>query len=140
VTNSLRYVLDTNVIVSALLVPDSVPGRAFFEARNRGDLLLSTQTIEEIAEVLRRPKFDRYVTHDEREHFLAKLIREAKLIEPLKRVHACRDPKDDRWLELAVAGDAQQIISGDRDLISLRQFRDISIVSPAQYLESLDQS
>jgi putative PIN family toxin of toxin-antitoxin system len=92
--------LDTNVIVSALLFPDSVPGRAFFDARSLGDLLLSADTIQEITAVLSRPKFDRYITHEEREHFLATLIREATLIEPHERIRECRDPNDDRWLSL----------------------------------------
>jgi putative PIN family toxin of toxin-antitoxin system len=125
------------VIVSALLFPDSVPGQAFFEARKRGDLLLSTEAIEEIADVLGRPKFDRYVTPEEREHFLARLIHEAQLTEPQERIHVCRDPKDNRWLELAVAGDAQQVISGDNDLLALQQFRSIPIVTPTQFLASL---
>jgi putative PIN family toxin of toxin-antitoxin system len=133
-------VFDTNVIVSALLFPDSEPARAFLEARSRGDLLYSTDTIEEIAGVLRRSKFDRYITQDEREHFLATLIREAKLVALRERIRECRDPKDDRWLELAVAGDVQQIVSGDDDLLCLQQFRDILIVTPAQFLASLTPS
>jgi hypothetical protein len=60
-------VLDTNVIVSALLFPESVPGQAFIEARTRGDLLLSADAVTEVAEVLRRPKFDRYVLPEERD-------------------------------------------------------------------------
>ena len=77
-----RYVLDTNVIVSALLFPESIPGQAFVGANKRGELLLSVEVVEEIAEVLRRPKFDRHVLPEERDRFLATLIRQAKLIAP----------------------------------------------------------
>jgi uncharacterized protein len=137
VTSRSRYVCDTNVIVSALLFADSMPGRAFFEARKRGDILLSGEGVEEIAEILRRPKFDRYVLPEERDRFLATLIREAKLVLPAERIRICRDPKDDKWLELAVAGGAEKLISGDDDLLSLEQFRDIAIVTPAQFLAQL---
>jgi uncharacterized protein len=65
VTNKPRYVLDTNVIVSALLFPDSTPGKAFFAAHDRGEILLSRETIEEIVGVLRRTKFERYIHPDE---------------------------------------------------------------------------
>ena len=132
-----RYVLDANVIVSGLLFPGSLPGQAFSEARVRGDVLLSDDTVEEIVGVLRRPKFDRYVLPEERDRFVAKLIREARHVHPSETVHACRDPNDDKWLELATAGSATQIITGDGDLLALGSFRDIPIVTPAEFVRSL---
>ena len=136
-TNKPRYVLDTNVIVSALLFPESIPGQAFFDARRRGDVLLSAETVKEIADVLRRPKFDRYVLPEERDWFLATLIGQARFVEPTESIRVCRDPKDDKWLELAVGGDAALVISGDADLLTLSSFRGIPIVTPAQFIESL---
>lgn len=134
-TTRPRYVLDTNVIVSALLFPESKPGQAFFEACTRGELLLSDETVEEIADVLRRQKFDRYVLPVERDHFLATLIRQAKLVQPTERIRVCHDPKDDKWLELAVSGSAASLISGDRDLLQLASIRGIPIVTPARFVE-----
>src|SRR3979409_2002662 len=98
-----RYVLDANVIVSALLFPVSTAGQAFFESHQRGEIILSTDTLGEIAEVLSRPKLDRYLPREERDWFLASLIRRSTLIEPTERIQMCRDPRDDKWLELAVS-------------------------------------
>ncbi len=131
----LRYVLDTNVIISALLFPRSVPGIAFTKTRQHGDLLLSSETVGELVEVLSRAKFDPYVTPDERDWFIAVLVKSALLVEPSERVEVCRDPKDNKWLELAIAGQASTIVSGDEDLIALDGYREISIVTPAEFVE-----
>jgi uncharacterized protein len=131
VTNKPRYVLDTNVIVSALLFPASVPGNALIEALNRGELLLSAETIEEVASVLRRPKFDPYVRPEERNLFLATLIRRARLVQPTEHLSLCRDPNDNKWLELALAGEAALVITGDDDLIALNPFRNSDRIARA---------
>jgi putative PIN family toxin of toxin-antitoxin system len=129
--------LDTNVIVSALLFPDSTPGRAFFEAQTRGEILLSDVAVKEITDVLRRSKFDRYVLPEERDWFLATLIRQATLIEPDEPIQVCRDPKDDKWLELALAGSSTCLITGDDDLLALDGFRGMTIITPAVFLRLL---
>src|SRR5436190_18659020 len=101
-----RYVIDNNVVVSALLFEKSAPGEAFYSALDRGIILVSQSTFAELSEVLAREKFDRYISREEREQFLAMLLREARLIEILEQISACRDPKDDKFLELAISGDA----------------------------------
>jgi uncharacterized protein len=136
-TSRPRYVLDTNVIVSGLLFPGSLPGQAFTEARTRGDVLLSDDTVKELVNVLRRPRFDRYVLIEERDRFLATLIREAMHVVPTERISACRDPKDDKWLELAVGGNSTCIITGDDDLLALDGFRGIAITTPVIFVRSL---
>ncbi len=83
-----RSVFDTNVIISALLFASSVPGQAFFAALERGRILLSLPVLEELSEVLNRKKFDRYLSPDDRDRFLAALIREAVLIEITETIHA----------------------------------------------------
>ena len=135
--NKPRYVFDTNTIVSALLFDDGNPGRAFQEATNQGALLLSMETAEEIAEVLRRDKFDRYVRRKTREEFLRALIQQAIFVEVFETIQVCRDPNDDKFLELAVSGNATQVITGDNDLLVLNPFRGIPILSPKQFPESL---
>lgn len=77
----LRCLLDTNVIVSALLdFEQSLPGRAFHMALTRGTILTSLELLTELDEVLSRPKFDRYLSHGERERFLEALVRESTLV------------------------------------------------------------
>ncbi len=134
-----RYVFDTNVIISALLFAESPPGQALYWALEKGEVLLSGAVIEELNEVLSRERFERYLRLDERELFLDALIRETTLIEITQRVSACRDSKDDKFLELAVSGDASFIISGDDDLLVLNPFQGIQILSPAQFLALVSQ-
>jgi uncharacterized protein len=130
----MRYVFDTNVIISALLFNDSIPGQAFFRTLDHGILLMSQHLAEELDDVLIRKKFDRYVTLEERERFLEGLIRESELVKIIDSVCACRDPKDDRILELAVNGNAAFIVTGDNDLLVLNPFRGIQIITPSQLL------
>jgi len=129
-----RCVFDTNVIVSAFLFERSEPGRAFAEALDRGQILLSAQVAIELTEVLRREKFDRYVSRKKREDLLKALIQEAVFVEITERIEVCRDPKDDKYLELAVSGGADCIVSGDGDLLVLSPFREVLVLRPADFL------
>lgn len=131
---SERYVFDTNVIVSALLFEQSTPGQAFHTALDRGQILVSLPTIKELSEVLGRKKFDRYLLRDEREQFLAALLQEAFLVEISEQIHVCRDHRDNKFLELAVSGNADCLVSGDDDLLQLGVFREIPIITPDQFL------
>ena len=130
-----RFVFDTNVIVSALLFNDSVPGQAFIRALNHGMILVSGALVGELSRVLGRDRFDRYVTREERDEFLESLTRESNLIEITEAVQVCRDPKDDQVLELAVNGNATYIVTGDADLLVLNPFRGVEIVTPAEFLK-----
>src|SRR5438876_11541540 len=107
--SEFRTVIDTGVVVSAVLLPRSVPRQAFDAAAARGRLLVSEATVAELDEVLRRPKFDKYVPEDKRLEFLAALVREAEPVAVTEAITACRDPKDDKFLELAVTGKASHI-------------------------------
>jgi len=83
--NEIRIVIDTGVAVSAVLLPRSVPRQAFDAAAARGRLLVSEATVAELDEVLRRPKFNRYLPEDKRLEFLAALVREAEPVRSRKR-------------------------------------------------------
>ncbi len=132
-----RYVIDTNVVVSALLFNQSKPARAFFAALDEGEVLVSADMVKELNDVLGREKFERYVSEEERTRFLGSLLHETSLIEPEEKIQACRDPKDDKYLELAVSGKVDCIVSGDDDLIALNPFRGIPILTPAEFLSGL---
>jgi putative PIN family toxin of toxin-antitoxin system len=135
--SSERYVFDTNVIISALLFEQSKPAQAFHAALDRGEILLSLPILKELNEVLSREKFNRYLLLEEREHFILALLRESTLIDITERIRACRDPKDDKFLELAINAEASCIISGDKDLLELNPFRNIPIMKPDEFLYSL---
>jgi putative PIN family toxin of toxin-antitoxin system len=130
-----RFVFDTSAIISAVLLKRSVSRRAFDKAIADGELLVSTDTIDELNEVLGRPDFEQYVTEDERMEFLAVLLREAKLVEVEVHVGECRDPRDNKFLELAVSGKAACIVTGDQDLLVLHPFRRNQIVTPRAFLD-----
>lgn len=130
-----RYVFDTNVIISALLFNDSIPGQTFFHTLDYGTILMSQSLAEELNDVLGREKFNRYITLEEREQFLECLTRESELVEITDTVRVCRDAKDNQILELAVSGDAMFVVTGDNDLLALNPFRGIQIVTPSQLLE-----
>jgi putative PIN family toxin of toxin-antitoxin system len=107
----LRFVFDTSVILSAVLVKQSVARQAFDKAVEQGKLLVSQATTEEVNEVLRRKGFDKYVLEEERIEFVTALVRKAILAEITEKISECRDPKDNKFLELAVSGKATCIVS-----------------------------
>ena len=135
-----RYILDTNVVVSGLLFDNSKPAIALQYIFQHGEFLLSLELLEEIAEVLSRDKFKRYITNDEREEFLETLLERANLIEVVDTVEECRDPKDNHILELALSGEANIIVTGDKDLLVMNPFRNIEIMSVEQFLVILEFS
>jgi putative PIN family toxin of toxin-antitoxin system len=132
-----RFVFDTNVIISALMFPQSIPRQAFDAAKTRGTLLASTPIIIELNEVLSRKKFERYFSEEERIQFIAKFFNDAEIVEIKENIQVCRDRKDDKFLEIAVNGSANCIITGDRDLLVLHPFRNINIVLPNEFLLTL---
>jgi putative PIN family toxin of toxin-antitoxin system len=134
VTPKERIVVDTNVLISRLLLPASVSGRAVRKAVGAGQLIISEATMEELATVLGRPKFDPYVSIADRQEFVRILGRISEMIPVVRAVRACRDPRDDKFLEVAVNGRADLIVTGDRDLLELNPFMGIAIFSPAAYL------
>ena len=131
----IRIVFDTNVIVSAILFAGSMPRRAIELALTKGTILISTALYEEMNRVIVQDRFDRYVSRRQREGFLDLLIRESEHIEITESIQVCRDPKDDRVLELAVCGNAAYIVTGDADLLVLNPFRRIGVLRPADFLE-----
>jgi len=119
----LRCVLDTNVLVSALLSPGSKSRMAVDRAHREGAILLSLGTLTELFEVLSRKQFRGYIDEEDMRRFLAVLTREAQWIDVDVQITACRDPKDDKFLSLAVCGQATHIVTGDADLLALHPFQ-----------------
>lgn len=90
----------------------------------------------EIAEVLKRPKFARVLTDDRRREILEFLSAAALWVEPRETVRDCRDGKDNRYLELALAAHAAVIVSGDEDLLVLHPWRGVQVLRPAAFLHA----
>jgi putative PIN family toxin of toxin-antitoxin system len=133
---SRRGVFDNNVLVSAALL-GGVPRQAFDKALDTDAVLISVPVLLELAEVLSREKFDKYVTPDERTRFLASFLKIAELVEISETIIVCRDPKDDKLLELAISGKADYLVTGDKDLLVLNPFRGVRIFTPREFLDKM---
>jgi putative PIN family toxin of toxin-antitoxin system len=127
-------IFDASTVVSAALKADSVPERALLRAEETDIFALSTAVDTEIAEVLDRPKFAGILSRDRRGRILDILRGQAIWFDPVLRVVECRDPKDDIYLELALAAGAQIMVSSDNDLLVLHPWRGVHILRPADYL------
>ncbi len=106
------------------------------ESSANWETLSSVPVAEGLNDIFGRDKFDRYVIREDRERFLVAFLRAAIAIEITEPIAACRDPKDDKFLELAVSGGATCIVTEDNDLLALHPFRGIPIVSVEQFLAS----
>lgn len=135
-TDSLRWVVDTNALISRLLVPRGIAAQAVDRALAGGVLLVSEGTLGELVAVLGRSKFDPYISRQDRQHFIYLLGGVSHLVPIVQSVRACRDPKDDKFLDVALNGGARAIITGDQDLLALHPFHGIDIVTPAAFLLS----
>ncbi len=132
----LIVVVDASTLVSAALKADSLPEQALLRAVNEPNRLLLSQEVEdEYREVLFRKKFDRYVSIEHRQRILDLIVVAADRIEHPAPVRGCRDPKDDKYLVLALAGKAAVIVSSDvHHLLSMHPWRGIQILSPADFI------
>lgn len=131
----MRVVVDTNVIVSALFKTTSVPALALRLVHRYDTLLESMETEAELRLVLARPKIASFLTSDV-VAWIDQMLATAELVSVDDRFSACRDERDDKFLHLAVAGHADIIISGDADLLSMALFREVPIISPANFVSA----
>ncbi|MGO9019489.1 MAG: putative toxin-antitoxin system toxin component, PIN family [Syntrophobacteraceae bacterium] len=130
----MRVVVDTNVLVSAALSAKSSPAVAVYLAEHRCILLKSTETEQELFQVVAREQLARLIAPPFLD-WLSMLLDAAELVTITERVTECLDPKDDKFLELALNGRADIIISGDHHLLTLDPFRGIPIVKPAAFVQ-----
>ena len=130
-----RVVLDTNVLISAVLSPLGKPASCFDWVVRNATLLVSESLVDELQSRLRRPRIARRVTPERVSFVLSELARLAVFVEPTERIKACRDPDDEKLLEIAVFGDAGWIVTGDEDLLVLNPFQGVRIVTPSDFLD-----
>jgi uncharacterized protein len=130
------FVIDTNTLVSAFIFRYSNPRKAFEKAVKEGEVFASLKTYNEFSEVLLRPKFDKYISAEEKLLALKEFKELAIFSEISEAITECRDPKDDKFLELAVSANASCIITGDKDLLILNPFRGIPILNAVDFLNN----
>lgn len=128
------FVIDTNTLISAHLIKESNPRRAFQYVLDSGILVQSKETLTEFAEKFTHPKFDKYISLQSRMRAINELEARSVIITIYEEILACRDKKDDKFLSLAWSSKAECIISGDKDLLVLHPFRKIPILNPSQFI------
>jgi uncharacterized protein len=131
---SARVIVDTNVLISRLLIPRSVAGRAVSRLVKDARLLVSEDTLAELAQTIAHDKFNHYVSLEDRQEFFHLYARLAEWVPIRTTVRVCRDPSDDKFLELAADGHAQLLVTGDKDLLALSPYRNLRILTPAEAL------
>ena len=136
------WVFDTNVLISANLKPKSVPRQAYDKALAEGTLMRSAQTLEEFVRKIVLPKFDKYLNSSAKAHAIAEYQASSVAILVTSTVHASQDEDDNMFLDLALAANADCIVTGDPHLLTLHPlptgqagFQGIPILSPADFLK-----
>ena len=133
----MRAVVDTNVLASALIRRQGTTGQVLRHLRDgRFTIVYSVPLLVELVEVLSRPQIQQnYHIQSDDITVLINLIRlRGELVSPERKIDACRDLSDNRFLEAAIEGDADAIVSGDADLLDLREFESIPILRVAEFL------
>ena len=131
------FVFDTNSLLSAALIASSINANALDIAINRGRIVLSEPVLQEFKEVIFRKKFDKYfLSINEKLEAIEKIERNSIFFSPVKSISICRDPKDNKFLVLAIAADASCIITDDKDLLVLNPFRNIPILNASAFLNT----
>jgi len=133
----INCVLDTNTLISAFLLSQtSLVAQAYYKAISNNVIVFSDDTFNEFSDVFIRPKFDRYVPLNRRLNIIEDIRVMVKFIPVTNTIHICRDPKDDKYLELAIEADVAYIITGDKDLLILNPFNNIPILTAAEFLKT----
>ena len=127
-----RVVLDTNVLISAALLPQSVPVRLLQHVLVRSRLVFSQATFTELETRLWKPKFDRYVSLETRRSLLADLSAVAEWVAPKSTARHSRDADDDAFIHAAIEGGTTWLVSGTEDLLVLGRVQAVEIIRPAE--------
>jgi putative PIN family toxin of toxin-antitoxin system len=133
----MRLVLDTNVLVSAILSPASISAKILNWGEDNGVILYSTATLTEVLSVLGRSKFSKYIDHDDIDGLSIRIKTVWLFVEILNQVQLCREPKDDKFIDLALNGEASHLITGDSDLLVLNPIQNTSVIKPRIFLDEI---
>jgi putative PIN family toxin of toxin-antitoxin system len=132
-----RVVLDTNVLISAVLSPHGKPFACLSWVLENATLLASQGLLDEFESRLARPKFSKYVDDARRRSVVADLALSSALVDVRGLIKVCRDPDDDKLLEITIGGGADCLVTGDQDLLVLNPFQGVPILTPAGFLEAV---
>jgi putative PIN family toxin of toxin-antitoxin system len=133
-------VIDTNIFISAVLSPSGTAYKAFSKAIKNFKIVHTEETYQELAQRIYKPKFDRYISNPRREDFLSSIRNQSQFSQTTLEIADCRDPDDNKFLELALEVQAKFLLTGDKDLLSLKTqspYQNL-IISPRDFLDLPD--
>ncbi len=130
------FVIDTNTLISAFLFKYSNPRKAFDRATEIGKIAVDIETYNEFRDVLLQPKFNTYISPESKLLILKEFKELIVFSEISESITVCRDPKDNKFLELAISANASCLITGDKDLLVLHPFRNIPILNAVDFINS----
>ena len=133
-------VIDTNVLISSALSTKGLPATCVRHFIQHSRIVFSDETFEEFHSRLWRPKFDSYISREKRQSILLDFSNIAEWVEISGELNLCRDPDDNKFLEVAVKANATMLVSGDRDLTDLKRIEDIPIYTPSQCIKLIENS
>lgn len=133
-------ILDSNLVVSAFLNPRGAAAEALCIAIENFEIACSKETFAELVDVLQRDKFNRYASKPERLARLEAYAQSALFYNVALSVTDCKDPKDNKFLALAVTTQAKALVSGDKkDLVSMNPYQGIPIIGLREFIETYPQ-
>lgn len=138
-TENNKIVIDTNILVSAILFPSSLLAKAVDKAFIYYEPYASEATVNEFLEVIQRTKFDKYFANKpySKEFFIEHFLKSVTVIEPTVQVTDCPDPKDNKFLEIALSANARLLVTGDhKHLISMNPYHGLLIITAKDFLEN----
>lgn len=129
-----NFVIDSNVLISAFVFNSKNPSEVLMRCLKKGKMVVSDEVLEEYKAKVLSEKFEPIIPLAKREHSLTLFIRVCEKVLISEKITDCRDTDDNKFLELAVAANAACIVTGDKDLLTLNPFRNILILTPADFL------
>jgi uncharacterized protein len=131
----MNFVFDCNVLVNSFIFESSIARQCWEKAETLGSVIVSDETLAEYKRVFAYEKFDKYVALETRLEFLVDIQEIVEFVAVSHAVKVCRDSMDDMYLELALSGKADCIITNDNDLLVLHPFEKIPIITPLEFLK-----
>ncbi len=134
--NHKLIVIDTNVLISAALSPHGTARKVLDKVYKEFKIAQSEEIYQELKTRIYKSKFDKYISDAEREDFLDVVKKSSQFIEVTSQINICRDPDDNKFLELAKDANAEFLITGDQDLLSLNTLAEYQnqIITPSDFL------
>jgi len=132
-----KYICDTNILLSSLISSSSPPAQTVDFIKDNGLFSFSKETFSEFEEVLKRPKFDKFLSKERRLNFINKIFELSVFYEVHDKTDICRDPKDNKFLDIAIVSHAELLITGDEDLLILERIEKTSIITPRNFVDIL---